>query len=416
MNNRLPTFDQSDEDSRPVSLLRLGNEPTETIDFADIDAHLVEESGSFSVDGVSSTSIGKLFHSLPIPVILLDESASITFANQACEKIAKDFESLKGVSIFALFPRTSDVTKTRGIIRDVFLTRKPQVSQGIIQAHGYKIWGRMNFRSLRMAGRRFVFVLIEDLTVEKKQLILMDKHEKELKAAHAELDRRVRERTAELVTSNENLTREIVQRRRAEAGLKDMLRRLEGALNGAIVALSAMAEKRDPFTHGYQRRVAQLACIIGERMKLPEEQVNGIAIAAAVHDIGKVVVPAELLAKPGKLNEHEYGIIKTHAQIGFDILKEIDFPWPLAKTVLQHHERIDGSGYPQGLIGDDILPEARIVAVADVVEAMSSFRPYRHPVGKNKAMEEISRNRGTLYDPKVVEACLWVLERGFRFE
>ncbi len=182
--------------------------------------------------------------------------------------------------------------------------------------------------------------------------------------------------------------------------------RLRASLEEALQAIAATVEMRDPYTAGHQRRVAQLAVDIALEMGLPEEQVHGIRLASIVHDLGKIHIPAEILSKPAKLNEIEYSLIKTHPQSGCDILAEIDFPWPISQAVLQHHERLDGSGYPQGLKGDAIILEARILAVADVVEAMSSHRPYRPGLGIDAALEEIELNRGTRYDPGAVDACI----------
>ena len=176
-------------------------------------------------------------------------------------------------------------------------------------------------------------------------------------------------------------------------------------------------EMRDPYTAGHQQRVADLACAIANEMGLSEKQTNGIRTAAMIHDIGKICIPAQILSKPGKLNEIEFSLVKAHPGIGYDILKNIEFPWPIAQMVLQHHERIDGSGYPSGLAGSEILLEARILAVADVVEAMASHRPYRPALGLDKALEEISKNRGVLYDPEVTDACLKVFrKKGFEFK
>ena len=150
-------------------------------------------------------------------------------------------------------------------------------------------------------------------------------------------------------------------------------------------------------------------------MSLPQDQIKGIRVAGLVHDIGKMSIPAEILAKPSKLSETEFDLIKAHPQAAYDILKSIDFPWPVADIILQHHERLDGSGYPKGIKDGDILLEARIIAVADVVEAMSSHRPYRPALGTDKALEEIEKNKGTLYDPEAVDACLRLFSEG-RFE
>jgi putative nucleotidyltransferase with HDIG domain len=194
--------------------------------------------------------------------------------------------------------------------------------------------------------------------------------------------------------------------------------KLQRALEGAINTLVSAIEIKDPYTAGHQRRVTQLACAIAREMGLPEEQIEGLRMAGLIHDIGKISVPAEVLSKPGQLTELEFGMIKTHTQVGHDILKGmIDFPWPVAQIVLQHHERMGGSGYPQGLSGEEIMLEARILAVADVVEAIASHRPYRSARGLDKALEEISENRGVLYDPVVVDVCLKLFtEKGFAFE
>jgi HD-GYP domain-containing protein (c-di-GMP phosphodiesterase class II) len=165
-------------------------------------------------------------------------------------------------------------------------------------------------------------------------------------------------------------------------------------------------EMRDPYTAGHQRRVGKLSSAIATRMSLPADQIDGIRMAADIHDVGKIYVPAEILSKPGQLTEIESSIIRTHPRVGYDILKTIEFPWPIAAIVHQHHERIDGSGYPNGLSGEAILLEARIVCVADVVEAMSSHRPYRPAHGIEMALDEISRGRGRIYDPQAVDACL----------
>ncbi len=178
-----------------------------------------------------------------------------------------------------------------------------------------------------------------------------------------------------------------------------------------VEAIASMAEMRDPYTAGHQRGVTRLALALARKLGLAVDRIEGLRVAGFLHDIGKIIIPAEILNKPGKLNEYELNLIKTHSQAGYDILQKIDFPWPVAQIVLQHHERLDGSGYPQGLTGSNILLEARILAVADVMEAMASHRPYRPGLGVEKALEEITRNQGTLYDPQVVEACVKLFNR-----
>jgi putative nucleotidyltransferase with HDIG domain len=192
--------------------------------------------------------------------------------------------------------------------------------------------------------------------------------------------------------------------------------RLAAAMKNTVAAIARTLEMRDPYTAGHQARVARLAMAIAEKMGLPADRIEGIHLAGIVHDIGKIHIPAEILSKPGELNNLEYNLIKMHPQAGYDILKEIEFPWPITLMVLQHHERLDGSGYPQGLKEQDILLEARILAVADVVEAMSSYRPYRPGLGVEAALEEIGKNRNILYDQQVVDACVALFrEQHFEF-
>jgi len=189
-------------------------------------------------------------------------------------------------------------------------------------------------------------------------------------------------------------------------------RAIRAALRGTIEAIGLTTETRDPYTAGHQRRVTELAVAIAEELALDEKRIEGMRAAALMHDIGKMAVPAEILSKPSRLTEMEMALIQSHPQVAYDILKSISFPWPLAEIVRQHHEWIDGSGYPQGLRGDEILPEARILAVADTVEAMASHRPYRAALGIDVALEEIETHRGTRYEPDVVDACLRLFRDG----
>jgi len=206
------------------------------------------------------------------------------------------------------------------------------------------------------------------------------------------------------------------ERIRAEEALRQSCLKLQSTLEGVIKAMATLTELRDPYTAGHQQRVSELASAIAKAMGMSGNEVEGITIAGVVHDLGKVYVPIEILSKPGHLSAVEFDLVKVHSRAGYDILKTIEFPWPIAETVLQHHERVNGSGYPLGLTGKDILMSAKIVAVADVVEAMSCFRPYRPARGVAEALKEITRNRGILYDPDVVDACNSVFARGqYRF-
>jgi putative nucleotidyltransferase with HDIG domain len=221
--------------------------------------------------------------------------------------------------------------------------------------------------------------------------------------------KQLRQRIAELETLK-------TEHKLATEKLQSSYDQLRETFIATVNALASTVEMKDPYTAGHQQWVTRLACAIAKDMGLPEEQIEGIRMAGLIHDIGKINIPAEILTKPGHLSEIQYNMVKIHPQVGCDILREIKFPWPVAQIVLQHHERMDGSGYPQGLSGDAIILEARILAVADTVEAMSSHRSYRGAHGIERALDEISRNRGTLYDPEVVDACLRLFEKGFRFD
>ena len=209
---------------------------------------------------------------------------------------------------------------------------------------------------------------------------------------------------------------DITARKRMQDELREQHRILGQALEGTIHTVSMAVEVRDPYTAGHQRRVAELACAIAQAMGLGEERIQGVRMGALIHDIGKIGVPAEILSKPSRLSTVEFQMVREHAVMGFDILKDVTFPWPVADIAHQHHERIDGSGYPQGLKGESILLEARIIGVADVVESMASHRPYRPALGMPAALEEITGKRGVCYDAAVVDACLQVIEQGFKFE
>lgn len=210
--------------------------------------------------------------------------------------------------------------------------------------------------------------------------------------------------------------RDISEQVRLEEESRRNLLRLNRSMEDAIQAIATTIEKRDPYTAGHQRRVSDLAARLAMALGMPEEQVHGIRLTAAIHDIGKIHVPAEILSFPGPLPEIEFALIRTHPEVGYQILKNVDFPWPVAEMVYQHHEHLDGTGYPRGLRGDEIMIGARIITVADVVEAIALYRPYRPGLGVDTALDEITRNRGTRYDPQVVDVCLELFrDRGYNF-
>jgi putative two-component system response regulator len=192
---------------------------------------------------------------------------------------------------------------------------------------------------------------------------------------------------------------------------------LQQSLKSTIVALASTMELRDVYTAGHQRRVSELAAAIATEMGLPDKQIEGITIGAALHDLGKMMVPLEILSKPGRLMPIEYQLVQSHAQAGYDVLKPIDFPWPIADMVQQHHERLDGTGYPHGLRDNEITLEAKVLAVADVVESMMSHRPYRPGLGIDVALAEIEKGKGQIYDSTAVDACVKLFrEKGFKFQ
>jgi PAS domain S-box-containing protein len=213
------------------------------------------------------------------------------------------------------------------------------------------------------------------------------------------------------------IARDITDRKRAEEELRKSLEQLRRAIQTTIQVLVMAVEMKDPYTAGHQRRMTDLARTMATEMGLPPEKIEGLRLAGVIHDIGKIILPTEILSKPTKLSDIEFSMIKEHVRLGYDILKDVESPWPLAEIVLQHHERMDGSGYPRGLKGEEILIEARILAVADVVEAMASHRPYRPALGIGAALAEIEKNRGLLYDSHVVDTCLRVFrEKGYQIE
>ncbi|MFA6432968.1 MAG: HD domain-containing phosphohydrolase [Candidatus Paceibacterota bacterium] len=214
----------------------------------------------------------------------------------------------------------------------------------------------------------------------------------------------------------QKLESKMIDLEKANQLLNESLESLKRTMNGAVQAMSKLVEVRDPYTAGHEKRVAHLAVAIAEEMGLDQTQIVGLRIAGMIHDIGKVAIPAEILSKPKKLTPLEMSLIQLHPQVGFEILSEIEFPWPIAQIVLQHHERLDGSGYPKGLKDDEIIPMARILAVADTVEAMTTHRPYRAALGIEAALTEISAKKGTHYDRGIVEACIKLFrEKGYTF-
>jgi len=211
--------------------------------------------------------------------------------------------------------------------------------------------------------------------------------------------------------------KDITEIRQIKEELQQSYEKLKKTMDATIETMSKIIEVKDPYTAGHQLRVSRLTTAIAKELNLSPDRIEGIRVASLIHDIGKISIPTEILSKSTGLSDIEFSLIKGHSQTGYDILKTIDFPWPVAQIVLQHHEKINGSGYPKGLKGDEIILEAKIICVADVVEAMSSHRPYRPALGIDTALEEISKNRGILYDSEIVDVCLSLFKKkGFKFK
>ena len=253
-------------------------------------------------------------------------------------------------------------------------------------------------KGLEMGANTFLAKPIDEyeLVSQLKVALRIKEAEDALREERNSLECIVRERTADLLRAKERLIKSLV---------------------GTVQAMSMMVETRDPYTAGHQKRVSNLAGAVAKELGLPEVTIENIQMAGSIHDIGKMSVPAEILSKPTILTDLEFRLIMVHPESGFEILKDIDLPGPIAEIVLQHHERLNGSGYPKGLKGNEILFETKIVSVADVVEAMASHRPYRPSKGIDAALEEIEKNKGILYDEKVVDVCIKLfMEKRFSFD
>jgi HD-GYP domain-containing protein (c-di-GMP phosphodiesterase class II) len=286
--------------------------------------------------------------------------------------------------------------------------RREGIKAGTIEAiykitlgKGNKIWLK-DQAAIEVYQQDNICLSLGILTIVSKEIEAEDK----LKKHHDLLENLVQERTAELRKLNRQLQREIEERKRTQKKLSHSYLQLQQGLDEIVKAMSLTLEERDPYTAGHQRRTTDLSLAIAQEMGLPEHETKGLQMAGLIHDMGKISVPGEILSKPGRLNDAELQLIRRHPQVAYDILHQIDFPWAVDQIVLQHHEKLDGSGYPQGLSGEEILLESRILCVADVVETMETHRPYRPSLGRAAALEEISKNSGVLYDPRVVNACL----------
>ena len=294
----------------------------------------------------------------------------------------------------------------------IICSRQPQACElRFVKPDGTPFWAHLDVIAVPnptgTPSQRIVMTDITERVLATKELAYQaeekGKRAAELLIVNKELAHQSEEkgkRAAELLAANQDIERYVTE--------------LEAAFMSTVQVINTLIDMRDPYTAGHERKVAELAAAIGAELGFSVRQQDGLRAAGYLHDIGKITIPAEILVKPGKLSAIEYQLIQEHAQAGYRVLKDVKFPWPIADVVLQHHERMDGSGYPQGLKGEAIVLKARILAVADVVEAMSSHRPYRPARGIDTSLAEIKRGRGTLFDADVVDACLRLfLEKGF---
>lgn len=339
---------------------------------------------------------------VPNGLFVLCQDFTVAFWNRTMEQWTKiNRNEIVGQSILPIFPHFAS-EKYKHRLQEAFDRHVPIIFSSQLHKHFIPSFGAGGtaLRTVQtiatplakhLPGKNQLLFTVEDVTDLSNAIV---EHTKALK----------------------QLRKEVEMRKQSQSELEKSHEKLMETLDGTIKAMTHTIEVRDPYTAGHQTRVAKLACKVAEKMGLTQEQIVGINVCASIHDIGKIQVPSDILAKPTGLENMERELVKMHAETGRSILLDIEIPWPIADAAYQHHERLDGSGYPQGLKGDEICLEARILAVADVLEAMLSHRPYRPALTVDKALEEIKMGRGTLYDPKVVDICEELLNEGFKFD
>lgn len=354
----------------------------------------------------SEEKLSQIVYGNPIATFVIDQDHRVTHWNTACERLtglSKERMSGSDDQWRAFY------TEKRPVMADLVIEEFPE--RKIKQYYPNK-WRKSSLIKYAYEVEDF----FTDLGKQGKWLFftaapLFDHNGRVIGAIETLQDITERKQT------ENNLQQAMSELLQTKNDLKGTLDKLNQTVHGTILTLSSVLEKRDPYTSGHQERVTQLACAIAKELGLEEDRIQGLYFASVVHDIGKISVPAEILARPTQLSDKEFELIKEHPQAGFDILKDIEFPWPIADIVVQHHERLNGSGYPKGLSGEEILLEAKILAVADVVEAMASHRPYRPAMGIEAALKQIEKNKGILHDSKVVEACVSLFcEQNFTFD
>ncbi|MCK4642432.1 PAS domain S-box protein [bacterium] len=348
-----------------------------------------------------------LFDHAPVGYCLLDMEGIVRHINSAFEKytglssdevLEKEF-----VDLPIFFPK--DIAAIRAISGKICKSESVTGKELTIKCSNCDRKDvEVNCYPIILEGEKMILYALWDITERK---IIEEGKEK----AFNDLEKIVHERTFEITRINNKLESEISKKETARKNLSESYEKLQRILEETVNALTAAVEKRDPYTSGHQQTVSEIAYLIAKEMNFSPDDIEGMRIAGLLHDIGKITVPAEILSKPSKLTQMEFNIIKMHSSEGYDILKGIEFPWPIAKMVLQHHERIDGSGYPNGLSGLDILIEAQIIAASDIIEAISSHRPYRPSLGIDFAIEELFREPEK-YNPEILEAVKTLYDQG----
>jgi PAS domain S-box-containing protein len=362
-----------------------------------VDVEIIRKNG---MKGFNEASVSLIRDAEGKPIGFRGISRDVTERKQAENSLQESEERYK-----ALFDRSLDlvyITDFEGRFIDANAVALNRLGYTREEIHSLNIASLLSEDQLPLAVK----------TIQEIRETGAQKFPTEFRLLHKDGTRVYVETKGSIVMSNgtpvaiQSIARDVTERKQAEEERKQSFERMRKALGATVHSISVIVEMKDPYTSGHQQRVSDLARSIATEMGLSADQRDFIRTASAIHDIGKISIPSEILSKPTRLTALEFNLIKTHAQSGYDILKDIEFPWPVADVVLQHHERIDGSGYPQGLKGDDIPLEARIIAVADVVEAIASHRPYRPALGIEAALEEIEKNKGILYDNTIADACL----------
>jgi PAS domain S-box-containing protein/putative nucleotidyltransferase with HDIG domain len=347
-----------------------------------------------------------IFNSVPAMIYYKDIGNSYVRVNNAfSELVGMQREEIEGRNARDILPGHVELYWEHD--RDVIETgsAKRNIIEPIETDSGLK-WIRADKIPCRDGSGRLTGIIgfAVDITEQK---LLQD----ELERCQTSLEDTKESCTEQLREMNKILKMEVDLRESLHEQLQRNIDEMQQTMEGIVSVIATTVEKRDPYTAGHQRRVAELACAIADEMNLTGEQKNGIRMAGNIHDIGKISIPAEILSKSGEISEIELNIIKEHSKTGYDIVRNIEFPWPIAEIIYQHHEYLNGTGYPRGLRGDEILLETRILTIADVVDAMSSHRPYRAALGISFALDEINSERGILYDTDVVDACDTVVRR-----